>query len=87
MTCAGFPFVPTEMEVPFEVLARHWKKKHLALKDHWEAEYVAACMALNHKINELGCYQDFTLVELVKANVGEVSELACAVRKHSLCSD
>lgn len=75
----GFPFVPLDMPIPMDVLAKYWNKDFLPMVDHFESEYVAATMALNNKINELGCYQDFTLAELVTANAGEVTELAGAV--------
>lgn len=67
------------MPVPVDVLSKYWNKDYAGMIDHFESEYVAATMALNSKINELGSYQDFTLVELVTANAGEVTELACIV--------
>lgn len=78
----GFPFVPQEMHIPFDKLGELWGRHWAGLNDHWEGEYVSACYALNNKINELGVHQDLTLIDLVKANAGEVSEYARIVYNH-----
>jgi hypothetical protein len=66
--------------MPPEKLAKFWDKDFLSIGEHWQAEYVAGCYALNKKINELGVFQELNLIDLMKANAGEVTELACIVR-------
>eukprot|EP01126_Amoeba_proteus_P051379 TRINITY_DN612_c0_g1_i3.p1 TRINITY_DN612_c0_g1~~TRINITY_DN612_c0_g1_i3.p1 ORF type:complete len:126 (-),score=9.87 TRINITY_DN612_c0_g1_i3:844-1221(-) len=50
-----------------------------SLREHWFEEYKGAVVKLNRQLLTVGGYGDFSLVDLIKANAGEISDLSCMV--------
>eukprot|EP01126_Amoeba_proteus_P051378 TRINITY_DN612_c0_g1_i2.p1 TRINITY_DN612_c0_g1~~TRINITY_DN612_c0_g1_i2.p1 ORF type:complete len:183 (-),score=21.60 TRINITY_DN612_c0_g1_i2:893-1441(-) len=55
-----------------------------SLREHWFEEYKGAVVKLNRQLLTVGGYGDFSLVDLIKANAGEISDLSCMVLNHYL---
>ena len=71
--------MPKALDIRFE-----GRIDHSIYEIHHREEYEKACQALNLKLRKMEGFQDFSLADLIKANAGEVTDLACSIANHDL---